>query len=667
MFKENNNLEKDYLYHMLFNNHNNVMLLIDAESGNIIEANEAAVNYYGYTKEQFENMNINDINILENNEIKKEMALALNNNRNYFKFKHRLANNSIRDVEVHSVPVKNDTDNILFSIVYDVEEKVEQQLMFDHLLLASPYAVAILDKEQRIVNINENFTEIFQYALNEIEGKFINNLVSPYNDNIEIDKNLEIIYHGQIVKQESKRRRKDGKLIDVEIIGYPVLYHQAVIGVYIIYIDISHKQKDSLTGLYNRNYFIETVEKQIAEYDETNEKFSIIVIDIEGFKDINHTFGHVVGDRFIIEVAKRLKLLLNNEHLLSRVDGDKFAFLVNKTSITISLYLSNLILEALNKPYIILNMEIYLNFHIGISVFPKDGTNSENLLRFSNTAIHQAKMKLNERISFYNNETSEKLEQKFFLANYLFAAISNNELSLKYQPIFNLKNKTIVGAEALLRWHNAILGEVPPANFISIAEKTGLIISIGEWVIEKVCDQIRLWRQKGFKLIPISINISVNQLENIDFSKTVINIMENHYIDAQIIEFEITESVSSGDIVKIAKNIKELKKYGIKISMDDFGTGFSSLGQLDIFELDKLKIDKIFIDDIVQGLKRQNLVKSIIAMAQSLNLTTVAEGIETSDQLCYLKGLGCELGQGFIFSKPLKVEEIEILLKLDNI
>lgn len=671
-FKEENytlkkELRRESLYHNLFSNHNSVMLVINAGSGCIIDANKAAITYYGYTKEQITSMNIKDINMLEENDIKKEMALALSQSKNCFKFKHRLANNTIRDVVVHSIPVKGDTDNLLFSIVYDSDEKIKQNLMFDQLLLASPYAVAILDKEQRMVNINDSFTKMFSYNYDETEGKFINDLLSPYNNN-QIDKNIKKIYQGEIVKGESKRRHKNGHLIDVDIIGYPVLYHQDVIGAYIIYTDISHKLRDALTGLYNRNYFIEEIDKQIKYCTDSKEVFSVIVIGIKNFKDINDTLGHIIGDKFLKEITKRLKSVLTEKHLISRVDGDEFAILINNASKSALLHLCYSILHSLNQPYVISNTNIYLYFNIGISTFPKDGTNSADLIRFSNIALQQAKIESNNRVSFYNNIVSQKMEQRFFIANFLFSAISNKELSIYYQPIFNINDKAVVGAEALLRWNNVVLGEVPPSDCIPVAEKTGLIISIGEWVIKKVCKQINLWKQKKIKLVPISINISVYQLENIGFAKSILNIIDSNNIEPGIIEFEITESVSSGDISKIVNNIKELKKHGIKMSMDDFGTGFSSLSQLDIFELDKLKIDKIFIDDIVNGgIKRQNLVKSIIAMAQSLNLITVAEGIETSEQLYHLKGLGCQLGQGFVFSKPLIVKDIEELLKKEGI
>ena len=640
-----------------------VMLVINAGSGKIIEANKAAADYYGYSKEQIMSMNISDINMLEEDDIKKEMVLALNQSRNYFRFKHRLADNSIRDVEVHSFPVKNNAENILFSTIYDVYEKVRREFMFEQLLIASPYAVVILDKDQKIINANENFIDMFQYNMHEIKGKFINNLVSPYKNKDQIYKNLETIYQGQIIKEEGKRRRKDKKLIDVEVTGYPVLYNQIIIGAYIIYTDISHKYKDALTGLYNRNYFIEAIDEHINNYSYTEENISIIALNIENFNDINDTLGHIIGDEFLIEITQRLNSVLNSNYLVSRMDGNEFAVLINNANKKFLFNLSKMILNYLNQPYIISNTKIYLTFNIGISIYPDDGTNCDNLIKFSNAAMHQAKIKSNCRISFYNNEISEKMEQKFFLVNYLFSAISNKELSIHYQPIFDIKDKIIVGAEALLRWNNAALGEVPPGTFIPIAEKTGQIITIGEWVIKEVCKQINSWKQKGFKLIPISINISVKQLENINFAKTAIKIIQSNEVNPKIIELEITESVSSGDITKIVGNIKELKRYGIKISMDDFGTGFSSLGQLDIFELDKLKIDKIFINDLGHGFKRQNLVKTIIAMAESLNLITVAEGIETSEQLCYLKGMGCQLGQGYIFSRPLTVENIEKLLE----
>lgn len=786
--------KKDYLYKMLFENHNSMMLVINPESGKIIEANSAAIKYYGYSKKDILNLSIYDINTLSYDEIRSEMSLALIEKRNSFQFTHRLADNTYREVEVYTFPVETENKNLLFSVIYDIDDKMKQKLMFDKLLIASPYAVAILDKEQKIVNVNDNFTKLFQHPEYEIKGKYINRLVSPY-DNSQVDNNIELIYKGKVVKQEGKRKCKDGSLVDVEIIGYPVLYHQAVIGVYILYIDISDKkryeeqlhlfkkvlenntegvfitdynghiewinnafteitgyslgdvlykktnvlksgvhdaefynemwrqlqqnskwqgeiwnkskngdifvgwmsingiidnknnvthfvgiykdlsekvkidkrmielqQKDSLTGLYNRNYFINIVDRYLEDYKENNEEFSIIVIDVEEFKDINDSLGHIIGDNLLIEMSDRINNYLNGEYVISRVDGDEFAILTKKVTLKELKFLSKQLLDSLNKPYYVSNTIIYLNFNIGICRYPEYGINSEVLLKFANAAMNRSKKNLGDRICFYSNEISQEIEQKFYLANYLFGALINNELSIYYQPIFDIKEKYLVGVEALLRWDSPILGDVSPEQFIPIAEKTGQILNIGEWVIKEVCKQIYTWQKKGYRIVPISINVSVKQLEQLSFSEIILNILEENNVKPESIEIEITESVSSGDINKIIKNITCLKDSGIKISMDDFGTGFSSLGQLNIFQLDKLKIDKIFINDLVNGLKKQNLVKSIIAMAKSLNLVTVAEGIETCEQLYQLKGLGCQLGQGFLFSKPLLVEDFEEFL-----
>ena len=247
------------------------------------------------------------------------------------------------------------------------------------------------------------------------------------------------------------------------------------------------------------------------------------------------------------------------------------------------------------------------------------------------------------------------------MVNLLVEAVRHNEFAVYYQPIFDIRQPIMVGAEALLRWNNSVLGQVSPGKFIPLAEKTGQIIYIGEWVLEQVCRQINLWQRTGYRVVPIAVNISVKQLEQAKFAQRVIEIIEKHNVAPSSIELEITESVSSGDLVTIIRNIKELKSYGIKISMDDFGIGFSSLGQLSRLELDKLKIDKIFIDGLLSAEKRQNLVKSIIAMARSLDLTVVAEGIETDKQLLCLQQLGCQLGQGYLFSRPLPPKEIEVL------
>ncbi len=537
--------EDDYIYRMLFDNHNSVMLVINPTSGDIVEVNKAAIKYYGYTRETLLNMKIHDINILSEIQVKKEMNFAQKEERNYFKFIHRLANNELRDVEVHSFPVETYNGKLLFSIIYDVTDKLKKELMFNKLFFASPYAVAMLDKEQKIININKFFTDLFQYSSAKAEGKTINNLVSPVESVNQVDENIELIYRGKIIKQESIRKREDGKLIEVEILGYPIVYHQAVVGAYIIYIDISDKkanerqlllfrkilennterviitdsngyiewvnnafteitgyslnevsskktnilksgihnqsfyaemwnqllcsgkwngeiwnknkqgnifsewltinsiknhydeithyvgvfkdlsekkkidrrmselqQKDVLTGLYNRSHFLEIMETYIIEYRKKREEFSIIFIDIDGFKDINDTLGHIIGDKLLIEISKRISSWNNKRFLISRLDSDEFSILCNVIDKEELKCFAKVLLDKINEPYNIENTILYLNANIGISQFPENGYDAETLIRHANVAMRKSKNQF-EKVCFYSKQMSEEIEESF--------------------------------------------------------------------------------------------------------------------------------------------------------------------------------------------------------------------------------------------------------------
>jgi EAL domain-containing protein (putative c-di-GMP-specific phosphodiesterase class I) len=351
---------------------------------------------------------------------------------------------------------------------------------------------------------------------------------------------------------------------------------------------------------------------------------------------------------------------MKDDYILSRYSGDEFAILCKERD---TKSLAKVLLENIKRPFLIENTLLNVSANIGISRYPDDAKDAGSLIRYAETAMYKSKGRLEEKISFYSREMSREIEERFYIANLLTRAITNGEFNIHYQPIFDINNpEKVVGIEALLRWENPVLGNVEPGKFIPLAEKTGYIIYIGEWVLRQVCKQIQLWEQSGYSVLPVAINVSVKQLEQIGFSERVMEIIEEHNVKSAKIELEITESVSSGDFPTIVNNLRELKEAGFRISMDDFGAGFSSLGQIDQFELDKLKIDKIFVDGLLNFPKKQSLVKSIIAMAKSLSLTVVAEGIETCEQLSYLQKFGCNLGQGYLLSKPVPAEEIKKFL-----
>lgn len=564
------------------------------------------------------------------------------------------------------------------------EPNMENIIKIDELIDIIPFGFYIV-KDSTIINCNNSILNIFGYkAKKELLGLKSSVLYpeTQKDGGISLVKGKNIISDARSLNKKSVEfewlyKRKNGELFIADIELY---IENDYVMVFILNIrdeeiinDINNQiqdlqQKDSLTKLYNRNYFIEVAKNLLNDCDKEIEKYSIILISLERFKNINDSTSHLIGDKLLIELSERLQDLMDEEYILSRFSGDEFVILFKFYRESEINEFTKLILNTINKPFVIEKNIIHVNARIGISKFPDDSEDLENLIKFADIAMLNSKTGGKGKICFYEKEMSKEIEINFQITNYLTQAISNNELNVHYQPIYDLHNENaLVGAEALLRWQNPILGYIPPYKFISLAEKTGHIYPIGEWVLNQICKQISLWKNKYYVVPPIAINISVKQLEESDFHKMVKAILIKYNINPSNIEIEITESISSGDILNIVKNLKELKRIGIKISMDDFGTGFSSLGQLDLFELDKLKIDKVFINDLVSVPKRQGLVKSIISMAKSLDLMVIAEGVETHEQLLYLTEYGCHYGQGYLFSKPLPAEDFEkFLLQFSN-
>lgn len=426
---------------------------------------------------------------------------------------------------------------------------------------------------------------------------------------------------------------------------------------------IDIRKTDTLTGLYNRNHFIDSLEERFDKLKELNGELGLIAVDIENFKEINDSLGHIAGDQILIAVSKRISAIVPKQAVVSRFNGDDFFVALPYVDKQAVKGVAEALIEKVNEPYKINNSTVHLKINIGICLLPENASDVQSAIRYANIAVYRAAKQGSDRICFYSGEMSNEIEENFFISNFLVEAVEREELSMCYQPIMDISTGAIKGIEALMRWNNNILGEVQPNKFINVAEKTGLIYKIGEWGFREVCRQIRTWNLIGIHGIQVSVNVSIKQLEKEGFAENCIQTVNEFGVAPASIEIEITESVSTGDVNQIVKNLRVLKSKGFTVAMDDFGTGFSSLGQLDVFELDKLKIDKIFIDGIVSDFRKQNLVKAIIAMAGSLNLSVVAEGIEDERQLKFLKSFGCDLGQGYLFSRPLKKDKLEDFLK----
>ncbi|RUR18713.1 EAL domain-containing protein [Legionella sp. km535] len=419
---------------------------------------------------------------------------------------------------------------------------------------------------------------------------------------------------------------------------------------------------DSLTNLYNRREFEILLDKSISNAARTQSSVALLLIDLDNFKSTNDTFGHVHGDELLRQFSNRLVLLTRKGDILSRVGGDEFTLISpNLKSHSSARQLAERILNELNSPYPINGKLITVTVSIGISIYPEDSRSSEDLLIRADLAMYKAKHSGKNTYQFYTEQLSYLQHRESEIEAHLRKALQNDEFELNYQPKFNLLTMEVIGAEVLLRWHNDVLGEVSPNEFIPVAEATGLIIDLGLWIIKKSSEQIMSWMLKHPKKLSFSINISPIQLANNQFLKNLKCTLKDNSFPSEHMELEITESLLMGDNDEVSSVLNGISGLGIKISLDDFGKGYSSLSRLKMLPIDTLKIDKDFISDIHNEKDKVILVDIIIKLAHELGMSIVAEGIETTHQLKYLISKKCHIGQGFLLSKPLPPDQFEVL------
>ena len=424
---------------------------------------------------------------------------------------------------------------------------------------------------------------------------------------------------------------------------------------------------DSLTGLANREYFNITFTRAVEQAKRRKQTLGLMFLDLDHFKEINDSLGHLMGDKLLVCVAERLKTCVRSIDFIARLGGDEFVIILDdiQTSKTTS-HIAEKILSALSAPVDLNNQEVFISSSIGITLYPDDALNVNDLLKHADIAMYKAKDKGRNNFQFYTPELNANFIQTMTLKNDLRGAIDRHELFLYYQPKINILDNKIVGAEALLRWRHPIRGMVPPNEFIPVAEQSGLIFGIGQWVISEAIKQTKKWQDKLLPNFGMAINLSVKQFQNrelVDFINTEITKLS---VAASTIELEITESLLMEESQQEHEILQELSNKGFKISMDDFGTGYSSLSYLKRFTIDVLKIDRSFICDVMSNPDDAEIVKAIIVMAHALKLTVVAEGVENKEQLGFLKQLHCDQTQGFLVSKPIPALEFEQLFKQEN-
>jgi diguanylate cyclase (GGDEF)-like protein/PAS domain S-box-containing protein len=427
---------------------------------------------------------------------------------------------------------------------------------------------------------------------------------------------------------------------------------------------------DSLTDLPNRTMMMQSLDKAIEHVRHTGGAAAVLFIDLDDFKLVNDTFGHTCGDELLRQVATRLERATRGTDIVARQGGDEFIVLVTRYGKQIvksdcmraAAIVAERILADLHKPFQLKQQDVYVSGSIGISLFPSDGDNTNQLIQHADSAMYRAKELGRGNYQYFSQELSNRQQKKMSLATMLHKAIEQQEFTLYYQPIIDLANGKMVGVEALIRWQHEKNKLMSPDDFLPVAEDTGLIVPIGEWVIEEACQQLQDWNDKGISLM-MAVNLSVQQMWRDDIANLILNIIDKEGIARDMLEFEITESAMVLDPQRMDKTLQHFNNSGIKISLDDFGTGYSSLDRLKHLPFNKLKVDKSFVDGIPGDKSNVAIVTATVQMVRSLGISSLAEGIETVEQYRFLKHLGCDYAQGYYFSRPVPAAEIEDMVR----
>ncbi|TWT25900.1 EAL domain-containing protein [Planomicrobium sp. CPCC 101110] len=465
--------------------------------------------------------------------------------------------------------------------------------------------------------------------------------------------------------------KKDQTSFSVEYVISLIKEGDKVLGEVITFKDITERKHleeeikhlayyDSLTELPNRVLLNDKINQELNGLLGTGKKLALLYLDLDRFKLVNDSLGHSYGDVLLREVAKRLITSVPDKAIVSRQGGDEFTIVLPGIFCELDvLTVVEQVIDSFAKPFSLKGNEVYVKTSIGISVYPEDGETAEALIKNADAAMYRSKEKSGTHYHFFETEMSNRNMESIKLENALYKALDNDELVIYYQPQIDSKSNEIIGVEALLRWIHPSEGIVSPADFIPIAEETGLIIPIGEWVLKNACKQLKVWQEQGHTTLCMSVNLSGLQFEEDNLVVMVRELLEEAGLAPEYLHIELTENQIIKNTKITMQKMKQLKDLGVKIAIDDFGTGYSSLGYLKDFPIDALKIDKSFIQDVVEDNDNAAITNTIITLAQNLNLNVIAEGVETAEQLEFLLSKNCTIMQGYFFSRPIKAEELE--------
>lgn len=547
-----------------------------------------------------------------------------------------------------------------------------QEAYFQQLFENSPQGIVILDAKDRVVNVNSGFEELFGYSNDEVRSRSLNAVIVPRGMYDEASALSASVLDRKIIQQEIVRRHKDGRLIDVSVIGFPIKIHKRVVGVFGIYNDITERKRaeerlrhdamhDSLTGLPNRNLVLDRLKQSLARNRRNPDyRFGVLFIDLDRFKIVNDSLGHGLGDELLIRIANRIRNALRPGDTVARVGGDEFILLLEDIAgVREAIRVAERVQRELAAPFNLAGHELFTGASIGIVLSASSYQRPEDLIRDADIALYKAKARGRACHAVFDAQMHTVAMDRLRLETDLRRALERQEFRLRYQPIVHLTDKQgsaggIVAFEALLRWQHPQRGLLLPGHFLEAAEETGLIVPIGRFVLAEACRQLqRLHQLLGATDLAVSVNLSTKQFLQADLLDLIDGALESGDLDPRRLHLEITESVIMHDSENAVSTLTKLKQRGIGLFLDDFGTGYSSLSYLQNFPIDTLKVDRSFVSRLHDRDGKPEIVGAIVNLAHNLKLDVVAEGIETAEQLSTLRDMGCQYGQGLLISEPL--------------
>ncbi len=668
----------------MFERNNAVMLMIEPQSGAIVEANQAACSYYGYHSEALRRMSIDQINTLSPEEVAAERLRALHEERAYFNFSHRLAGGEVRSVEVHSSPIDVEGRPLLFSIVHDITEqlRLQQEMRIAAAAFESQQAMMITDASSVILRVNRAFTDLTGYAAEEAVGQTPRMLGSGRQNESFYQAMWETLERTGSWQGEIWDRRKNGEIFPKWLSISVVKDGAGRVTHYVgSHSDISERKKaeerinelaffDQLTGLPNRTLLLDRMKQAMVASSRSGSYCALLFIDLDNFKTLNDTQGHEIGDLLLKLVAQRLTQCVREGDTVARLGGDEFLVVLaglgaSKEDAAKDIEtITDKIPAALNQSYQFGNAPFHCTASIGVTLFKGDLASIDDLMKQADIAMYKAKEAGRNSVRFYDPTLEAAVQERVALEADLRLAIAENQFLVYYQAQVDAGDHCM-GAEALIRWQHPQRGMVSPADFIPLAEETGLILPLGHWVLRTVCGQLAAWATRPeLAHLAVAVNISAHQFHQADFVDQVLAVLKNTGANPLRLKLELTESLLVANVEDVIFKMRMLKSVGVGFSLDDFGTGYSSLAYLSRLPLDQLKIDRSFVMNIETDDSAVVICAATISLAHNLKLMVVAEGVETEAQRYFLTAVHhCDLIQGYLTSRPLPVAAFEAFVQ----